>query len=124
MKKIAINSVSLSVACILAFTALPRVMSENVVAGDAKALLDEAKKNQADRKRAAMQKELDRLSEDAKKAKQEISDLEKSFGRKSQTTSSCSSSSVISHARLKRAVPVELIRSFADMPGNAMSGTG
>ncbi|MEO6787206.1 MAG: hypothetical protein ABI318_13830 [Chthoniobacteraceae bacterium] len=81
MKKLGITSGLLAIVCMLAFTALPRLMSENLVAGDAKALLDEAKKSQADRKRAALQKELDRLGEDSKKAKQEIDDLEKSMSK-------------------------------------------
>ncbi len=60
-------------------------MSEDALAGDAKTLLDEAKRSQTDRKRAAMQKELDRLSEDTKKAKQERDDLEKSMSKVGNT---------------------------------------
>jgi len=42
-------------------------------------LLDEAKKNEEERKRAAKQKELDRVSEDIKKGNQEAADLEQSI---------------------------------------------
>lgn len=72
---------SLSIACIFALTTLPRAMSETTAAANAKVLLDEAKKNQAERKRAAMQKELDRLAEDAKKGKQEMEEQEKSISK-------------------------------------------
>ena len=72
---------SLSIVCLLALTTLPRAMGETSPAANAKILLDEAKKNQAERKRAAMQKELDRLAEDGKKGKQEMDDLEKSISK-------------------------------------------
>jgi hypothetical protein len=56
-------------------------MSQPAAASDAKALLAEAQKNQHERKRAAMQKELDRRVEDAKKGKQEAADLEQSISK-------------------------------------------
>src|ERR1043166_4811330 len=74
-------SLSLSIACLLAFTTLPRAMGEPAAGADAKALLVEAKKNLHERKRAAKQKELDRMMEDAKKGKQEAADLEQSMSK-------------------------------------------
>ena len=56
-------------------------MGEPASASNAKVLLDEAKQHQQERKRAAMQKELDRMGEDVKKGKQEIVDLEQSISK-------------------------------------------
>lgn len=81
MKTLHFTSVSLSLACMLSLTAQPRALGETAPAGNAKALLDDAKKNQTERKRAALQTELDRLGEDAKKAKQEMDDVEKSISK-------------------------------------------
>ncbi|MEO6751836.1 MAG: hypothetical protein ABIP85_08660 [Chthoniobacteraceae bacterium] len=91
LKKTSIISASLSIVGILATATLPLAMSENVIAGDAKVLMDEAKKDQANRKQAAMQKELDRLSEDAKKAKQEMDHLEKSMSKVSNAVAGAKS---------------------------------
>ena len=81
MKTLQLTSVSLSIVCILALTALPRATGQPASASNAKVLLDEAKKHQQERKRAVMQKELDRMSEDVKKGKQEIADLEQSISK-------------------------------------------
>ena len=60
--------------------AMPRpAFSENVAGRDANALLDEAKKNDYERKIAALQTELNRLSEDSKKGAEQISSIEKSI---------------------------------------------
>src|SRR6185436_3691234 len=81
MKLRSLTTVSLSVVCALALTALPRAMSQPAPASDAKTLLAEAQKNQHERKRAAKQKELDRMIEDGKKGKQEAADLEQSISK-------------------------------------------
>ncbi len=79
--KSSLTVLSLSIVCLLALTTPPRTFGETNAAGNAKLLLDEAKKNQAERKRAMMQKEMDRLTEDGKKGKQEMDDLEKSISK-------------------------------------------
>ena len=81
MKTLHFTSLSLSIVCVLALTSLPRAMSQSGSEGNAKVLLNEAKKKQQERKQAAMQKELDRLIEDVKKGKQESADLEQSISK-------------------------------------------
>jgi predicted nucleic acid-binding Zn-ribbon protein len=56
-------------------------MSESGPSGSGNVLLDEAKRDQIERKQAAMQKELDRVAEDVNKAKLEMEDLEKSMSK-------------------------------------------
>lgn len=73
------TSVSLSIVCAFAVTMSPSALAETGSTGDAKALLEAAKKSQLERKLAAKQTELDRLGEDLKKGKQEIDDLQKSI---------------------------------------------
>ncbi len=68
--------VSLAIAFIFTLTIIPYAVSEQAAPGNAKALLDEAKKNQVERKRAAMQKELDRLDEDLKQDQTELVEVE------------------------------------------------
>ncbi len=60
----------------LALTLSPLSFGEPASAGEAKALLDEAKKKQFERKHAAIQKELERLEEDMKQGQTELGDLE------------------------------------------------
>lgn len=79
MKALHTTAASLCIICILTLTSAPRAVSENGPVGNAKVLLDEAKKKQTERKRAAMQTELDRLGEDVKKGEQELGDVEKSI---------------------------------------------
>lgn len=79
MKRLRLASLSLSIGCILALMAVPRAMSEPGSVENAKVLFDAAKKSQQERKRAAKQKELERISEDMKKGKQEAADLEQSI---------------------------------------------
>ena len=83
MKAHHFTSVTLTAICAVAvaLATLPRALSEPATEANAKGLLDEAKKNQQERKRAAMQKELDRLNEDVKKGKQEMADLEQSISK-------------------------------------------
>jgi hypothetical protein len=71
--------IALSIACLVAIAAPHRALGESKSAADAKALLEEAKKDELERKRAAKQTELDRLGEDLKKAKEEIDELEKTI---------------------------------------------
>lgn len=79
MKILRPTAVSLCLGCLLTFTSAPRAVSEEGQPGNAKVLLEAAKKKQAERKRAAMQTELDRLGEDAKQGQQELGDVEKSI---------------------------------------------
>jgi len=79
MKRLRITSASLSVVCMLALTISPRALSQPGSVKNAKVLLDEAQKSQQERKRAAKQEELDRVSEDVKKGKQDAADLEQSI---------------------------------------------
>lgn len=81
MKTVLRISASLSIVCVFALTGLTRVMGEPAPAGNAKALMEEARKKQAERKRAEMQKELDRVSEDVKKESQELGELEASMAK-------------------------------------------
>jgi chromosome segregation ATPase len=78
MKSLRFTSVSLSIACILAVAMSPLALAETGSTGNAKALLEAAKKSALERKLAAKQTELDRLGEDLKKGKQEIDELQKS----------------------------------------------
>src|SRR5882762_4611391 len=59
-----------------------------------------------------------------KRPSSSISGCEKRFSRNSQTTSSASPSSVISHPRSNRGVPVERILSLTESPRISTSGTG
>jgi hypothetical protein len=92
MKRLSLTSASLSVVCALALTTLPRATGQPAAASDAKALLAEAQKNHHERKRAAKQKELDRMMEDAKKGKQEAADLEQSISKVSNAVAGAKSS--------------------------------
>ena len=79
MKALHTASVSLTIVCILTLTSAHRAISEEGHAGNAKVLLDAAKKKQSERKRIAMQTELDRLGEDVKLGQQELGDVEKNI---------------------------------------------
>jgi hypothetical protein len=92
MKSLQLTSASLSVVCILALTTLPRATGQPAAASDAKALLAEAQKNLHERKRAAKQKELDRMIEDGKKGKQEAADLEQSISKVANAVAGAKSS--------------------------------
>jgi hypothetical protein len=92
MKSLSFTSASLSLVCALALTTLPRATGQPAAGGDAKALLVEAKKNLHERKRAAKQKELDRMVEDAKKGKQEAADLEQSMSKVANAVAGAKSS--------------------------------
>jgi len=65
----------------LALTALPHAKGQPGSVENATALLNEAKKTQHERKRAAKQKELDRISEDVNTGKKEVADLEKTMAQ-------------------------------------------
>jgi uncharacterized protein YoxC len=80
MKALHLTSLSFSIVCILAIGASPRALSQGT-GGNAKLLLEEARKKQHERKLSAKQTELDRLSEDLKKGKQEIDDLQQSISK-------------------------------------------
>jgi hypothetical protein len=69
------------VALIFALSAVSTSKAEPTVPDNAKALMDEAKKKQVERKRSAMQKELDRLDEDLKQGQAELGDLEQNISR-------------------------------------------
>jgi hypothetical protein len=92
MKKPNFSSLSLSIVCLLALVTLPRATGQPGTASNAKVLIEEAKKNQQERKRAAMQRELDRMGEDVKKGKQEIADLEQSISKVGNAVSETKSS--------------------------------
>ena len=79
MKALHTTAASLCIVCILTLTSAHRAISEEGHAGNAKVLLDAAKKKQSERKRIAMQTELDRLGEDVKVGQQELGDVEKSI---------------------------------------------
>jgi chromosome segregation ATPase len=72
---------SFSIAFLVTFTVIPHAVSELVAPVNAKALLDEAKQNQAEQKRAAMQKELDRLDADLKQGQTELGELEQTISK-------------------------------------------
>jgi hypothetical protein len=55
------------------------MFGESGASANAKALLDEAKRTQTERRVAAKQKELDRLGEDLRKGKDEMDELQKSI---------------------------------------------
>ncbi len=75
------TSASLSIVCALALTHLPQMIAAPAPEGNAKALMEEARKKQTERKRAEMQRELDRVAEDVKKGRQELGELETSMSK-------------------------------------------
>jgi hypothetical protein len=79
MKSLHFATSSFSILCLLAFVAPRSALCEPASAVNAKALLEQAKRNQLERRLSAKQTELERLAEDQKKAKQEIDDVQKSI---------------------------------------------
>jgi len=79
MKTHSLKLTAIALFAFLLLADLPQAMSESGPSPDARALLNEAKKNQAERERAAMQRDLDRLAEEVTKGQQEIADLAKSM---------------------------------------------
>lgn len=74
-----LSPVTFSAVWLLAFAASHQAFGETHSQGNAQALLEEAKKSEFDRKMAAKETEAARLSEDLKKRKQEIDELDKSI---------------------------------------------
>lgn len=81
MKRLPFTSVPFIVVCTFALTALPQAKSQPGIVKNATVLLDEAVQKQQDRKRAAKQRELDRISEEMKKGKQEAAELQQSISQ-------------------------------------------
>jgi hypothetical protein len=81
MKRLQITSLSFALACSFVLTTLPHAFGQPGSVKSATVLLDEAKKKQQDRKRAAKQRELDQISEEMKKGKQEAAELEQSIAQ-------------------------------------------
>lgn len=73
--------VTVSLASLLAFAVPQKARCQTESRANAQALVEEAKKGELERKMAAKQVLTDRLSEDLKKATQEIGEVEKSIGK-------------------------------------------
>ena len=76
-----LTSLIFSVACLLALPFHHRALSETKPQRNAQDLLEEARKNESDRRIAAKQTVAIRLNEDIKKAKQQTDDLDKSISK-------------------------------------------
>lgn len=94
-------AVAIIVAVAFVFMAVPAAFGETPATGNARALLDEAKQKQIERKRSAMQKELARLEEDLKQGQTEMGDLEQNISRVGNAVNESKSNSELLAGRRK-----------------------